>query len=124
MQSFFADKDFFSTFFRLWTPIALQQLIFALLNFASTMMVGQLGETPVAAYSLAGQIIFLLQLFMFGIGSGAAIFVAQFWGKHDIANIRRVMGISLVIGLVGADVPIGRPSQRALQLLPQGHRQG
>ena len=104
MQKFFDDKDFFSTFLRLWTPIASQQLIFALLNFISTMMVGQLGETSVAAFSLAGQIIWLLQLFMFGIGSGAAIFVAQYWGKRDVSNIRRVLGISLVIGLFGAGI--------------------
>lgn len=102
MKFFFNDKSFFATFWQLWWPMALQQLIFALLNFASTMMVGQLGETSVAAFSLAGQIIFLLQLFMFGIGSGAAIFVAQYWGKRDVANIQRVMGVSLVIGLVGA----------------------
>ncbi|MBI5033409.1 MAG: MATE family efflux transporter [Chloroflexi bacterium] len=104
MHKFFDDKDFFSTFFRLWMPIASQQLIFALLNFVSTMMVGQLGETSVAAFSLANQIIFLLQLFMFGIGSGAAIFVAQFWGKRDVPNIRRVLGISLIIGLAGAGI--------------------
>jgi putative MATE family efflux protein len=39
---------------------------------------------------------------MFGIGSGAAIFVAQFWGKRDVANIRRVLGVSLITGLSGA----------------------
>ena len=104
MHKFFNDKSFFATFWQLWSPIALQQLIFALLNFASTMMVGQLGETSVAAFSLANQIIFLLMLSMFGVGSGAAIFVAQYWGKRDVANIQRVMGVSLVIGFVGASI--------------------
>lgn len=101
MRSFFDDKDFFSAFFRLWTPIALQQLIFASLGFVSTMMVGQLGETSVAAVGLAGQIFFLFQLLLFGISSGSAIFVAQFWGKRDIKNIHRVLGISLTLGLMG-----------------------
>jgi putative MATE family efflux protein len=35
---------------------------------------------------------------MFGINSGCAIFTAQFWGKKDIANIRRVLGLALVSG--------------------------
>lgn len=82
--------------------MTLQQLVFSLLNLVSVMMVGQLGETSVAAVGLANQIMFLFQLFLFGVGSGAAIFVAQFWGKRDIKNIRRVLGICLGLGLVGA----------------------
>jgi len=101
VQSFFNDKTFFSALFKLWTPIALQQLIFSLLNFVSTMMVGQLGETSVAAVGLAGQIFFLFQLLLFGISSGSAIFIAQFWGKRNLKNIHRVLGISITLGLMG-----------------------
>lgn len=79
-----------------------QQLIFSLLNFVSTLMIGQLGETSVAAFSLANQILFLFQLLLFGISSGAAIFVAQFWGKRDVKNIRRVQGMTLALSLIGA----------------------
>jgi putative MATE family efflux protein len=101
MREFFNDKTFFSTLLRLWAPIALQQLIFSSLNYVSTIMVGQLGETSVAAVGLANQIFFLFQLLMFGATSGAAIFVAQFWGQQDIKNIRRVLGISILLGLAG-----------------------
>lgn len=102
MREFLNDKDFFRSLVRLWFPIALQQLIFSLLGFATVTMVGQLGETAVAAVSLANQILFLLQLLLFGVGSGSAIFVAQFWGKRDIKNIRRVLGIGLGLSLAGA----------------------
>ena len=102
MQESFNDKAYFSTLLKLWAPIALQQFIFSSLNYVSTIMVGQLGETAVAAVGLANQIIFLFQLLMFGASSGAAIFVAQFWGQHDIKNIRRVLGISLMLGLGGS----------------------
>jgi len=43
------------------------------------VMIGQLGEVPVAAVGLANQMFFLLQLVIFGITSGAAIFTAQLW---------------------------------------------
>jgi putative MATE family efflux protein len=104
MPNFFDDKDFFSTLLKLWMPLVFQQLIFSLLNFVSTLMIGQLGETSVAAFSLANQFLFLFQLFLFGVSSGGAIFVAQFWGKRDIKNIRRVLGITLTIGLIGAGI--------------------
>jgi len=84
-------------------PIAVQQLIFAVLNLIDVLMVSQLGETSVAALGLANQIFFLLILFLFGITSGMAIFTAQFWGKGDVEQIRHVLGICLVIAVsVGA----------------------
>jgi putative MATE family efflux protein len=41
---------------------------------------------------------------LFGVGSGSAIFVAQFWGKRDIKNIRRVLGVCLSLSLLGAGI--------------------
>lgn len=43
---------------------------------------------PIAAVGLGNQIFFLLNMVLFGISSGAAIFVAQYWGKKDIPGIR------------------------------------
>jgi putative MATE family efflux protein len=63
-----------------------------------------LGETAVAALGLANQIFFLLILFLFGITSGMAIFTAQYWGKNDVRNIRKVLGICLVIAVSAATV--------------------
>ncbi len=102
MREFFGDQNFFPTLLKLWFPIALQQLIFSLLNLLTVAMIGQLGETAVAAVGLGNQMLFLFQLFLFGAGSGAAIYVAQFWGTRDLANIRRVLGICLGMGLNGA----------------------
>jgi putative MATE family efflux protein len=62
-------------------------------------MIGQLGETSVAAVTLANQFFFLLAVLMFGIGTGSAVFGAQFWGTRDVAGIRRVLGLTLAIAL-------------------------
>jgi putative MATE family efflux protein len=101
VQGFLDDRTFFATLAKLMVPIALQQLIIASLSLVSTVMIGQLGETAVASVGLANQVLFLFQLLLFGAGSGSAIFIAQFWGKRDLRNIRRVLGICLGIGLVG-----------------------
>lgn len=87
---------------KLALPIIVQQFMFAALNMVGTVFVGQKGETAVAAVGLAGQASFLLNLVTFGIVSGAAMFTAQFWGKRDLANLRRVLGMSLGLALLAA----------------------
>ena len=101
--SFFRDKEFTRTMLSLAIPVAFQQFISAGVNMVDVLMVGQLGETSIAALGLANQVFFLLILFLFGITGGMAIFSAQYWGKRDIENIRNVLGISLIIAsAVGA----------------------
>jgi putative MATE family efflux protein len=100
--SFFRDKAFFRAMLALALPVAFQQLISAGLNMIDVLMVGQLGESSVAALGLANQIFFLLILFLFGITSGMSIFTAQFWGKGDVEQIRHVLGICLTIAVTVA----------------------
>lgn len=97
--SFLRDRDFLRSMLALALPVAFQQLITAGLNMIDVLMVGQLGETAVAALGLANQIFFLLILFLFGVTSGMSIFTAQYWGKRDVENIRRVLGICLAIAV-------------------------
>jgi Na+-driven multidrug efflux pump len=80
----FGDSVFYKNLFRIAIPITIQNLIMSSLNFVDTIMVGQLGETNIAAVALANQLFFLIALFLFGVGSGASVFVAQFWGKKDV----------------------------------------
>ncbi|MEB2333412.1 MAG: MATE family efflux transporter [Anaerolineaceae bacterium] len=101
-MSFLKDKEFLRAALALSVPVALQQLITASLNMIDVLMVGQLGETAVAALGLANQVFFLLALFVFGVTSGMAIFTAQFWGKGDVESIRKVLGICLAIATLVA----------------------
>ncbi len=87
---------------RLAVPIAMQQFVMNALNAVDVLMIGQLGETAVASVGLANQVFFLMSLYLFGVGSGATIFSAQFWGRNDVANLRRVLGLALLLGVGGA----------------------
>ncbi len=100
--NFFRDREYFLLLVRFALPIALQNLISSLLNMAAVIMIGQLGETSVAAVGLANQVWFLLNLVVFGIVSGSAIFIAQLWGKGDVPNIRRVVGLGGKLALAAA----------------------
>jgi len=95
----YRDRQYYQRLVRIALPITLQNFIMSTLNMVANVMIGQLGETAVAAVGLAVQIFFLLNLALFGLASGAAIFTAQFWGNRDIPNIRRVVGISLVFSM-------------------------
>ncbi|MFW5797694.1 MAG: MATE family efflux transporter [Spirochaetota bacterium] len=101
-REFFGDLSFVPTLVKLALPIALQHLLMTLLNLADTLMVGQLGEVQIGAIALGNQIFFLLMLFLFGVGSGSAVFSSQYWGRRDVAGVRRAMGLSLLTGCAGA----------------------
>jgi len=94
---FYKDPNYFSNVQKIALPIIIQQLMFSGLNMLGVILIGQKGDASVAAVGLAGQIAFLLNLVHFGIISGAAMFTAQFWGKHDIPNLRRVLGLCLML---------------------------
>jgi putative MATE family efflux protein len=100
----FAGEEFYPTLWRLAVPVAMQQLVLTALNAVDVLMVGQLGDAPVAAVGLANQVYFLLTLYLFGVGSGASIFSAQFWGRHDLDNVRHMLGIALLLGIAGGAV--------------------
>ncbi|HKJ86380.1 MAG TPA: MATE family efflux transporter [Spirochaetia bacterium] len=87
---------------RLAMPIAAQALMMTVLNLVDTVMVGRLGEVEIAAIALGNQILFLLMLFLLGVGSGGAVFAAQYWGKGDVAGVRKALGVSLRVALTGA----------------------
>ena len=100
--SFFKDRDFLKELLALALPISFQQLITASLNMIDVLMVGQLGETSIAAIGLSNQVFFVFILLLFGLTSGMAIFTAQFWGKQEIEPIRKVLGMSiLTASLIG-----------------------
>jgi putative MATE family efflux protein len=96
---FYRDPEYFPNVRKIALPIIIQQLMFSGLNMLGVIFVGQKGDASVAAVGLAGQIAFLLNLVHFGIISGAAMFTAQFWGRQDIPNLRRVLGLCLIFAI-------------------------
>ncbi len=105
--AFFTDREYYRQLVIFALPLALQNLVISSLNMVGVVMIGQLGETPVAAVGLAAQIFFLLQLVLFGINSGASMFTAQLWGKQDLPNIRKVLAMAILLGLVAGSIFLG-----------------
>ncbi|MBI3738600.1 MAG: MATE family efflux transporter, partial [Chloroflexi bacterium] len=102
IADYYRDPGYFANLRRLALPIIAQQFIFAALNMVGVMMLGRVGETAVAAVGLAGQVFFLLNLLLFGIISGSAMFTAQYWGKGDLPGVHRVLGLCLALALTAS----------------------
>jgi putative efflux protein, MATE family len=102
--NYYRDRFFLRQLYHLAAPIALQNLLTASLSMVGSVMVGQLGDATIAAVGLANQVFFLLSLVLFGIGSGSAMFTAQFWGNKDVISLRKVLGLCLLMGLATAGV--------------------
>lgn len=96
------DKSFLRKTFAITVPIVLQNLLNNLVNLVDTLMIGQLGETSIAAVGLANKLFFVFSLLMFGVSSGASVLAAQYYGKRELMNIKRVLRISLILGVGGS----------------------
>lgn len=93
------DKVFLRKTFSITIPIVLQNLLNNLVNLIDTLMIGQLGETSIAAVGLANKLFFVFSLLMFGVSSGSSILAAQYYGKGEHMNIKRVLRTSLILGM-------------------------
>lgn len=92
------NKQFFKNMGKLALPIALQQLLVSCAQLVDTAMVTPLGNVVVSAVGVSSRWIFLMNLFYFGISSGSAALISQFWGAKDKKHILRSYGVALIFG--------------------------
>ncbi len=83
----------------LMLPMIVQNLVTNTLRLADTFMVGALGETELAAVTMANTVFFILSLALFGIQSGTSVLVAQYNGRGNKDAINRVMGMGLYVSV-------------------------
>ena len=82
---------------RVALPIAAQSLIASSLSLVDNLMVGHLGETELAAVGLSTQFNIIFWMLLFGFSGGAITYMSQFFGKGDMAAVRRVTGIAVTV---------------------------
>ncbi len=102
MIKLFQDQQFYKKFMFIAGPIAIQNLLMSSLALVDIIMIGQLGETAIAAVGLGGQVFFLSTLLFYGISSGGAVFFAQFWGRKDIKSIKKTIFLVIILVESGA----------------------
>ena len=99
LQALKRDKAFYRYLVSLTAPIALQNLITFSLGLIDTLMVSRLGNDEMAAVTAANVPVFLLISIVFGVQSGVGILISQYWGKKDLTNISRAIGVAAGLGV-------------------------
>lgn len=100
LNSLAEKRSFNSMVWKLTLPLVAQNIINMLVNMADVAMLGRLSQTALAASSLANQVHFILSLVYFGLGTGASVLTAQYWGKGDMKAIEIVLGIALKLSML------------------------
>lgn len=98
------DNELAQQMLHLVVPIAIQQFMLALVSATDALMLGFVDQTSLSAVSLAGQVQFVLNLFVAGIAAGCGIMIAQYWGKRDTASIEKVMPVALYTNLLSSGI--------------------
>ncbi len=88
--------------FSLVLPIVIQNLLSAAVSSADVVMLNYVGQSSISAVSLASQYASVLFMLYYGLGTGAAILCAQYYGKGDLQAIHVVEGIALRFSLLAA----------------------
>lgn len=88
-------------------PLTLQNLLFSSFTLIDTVMVGRLGDLPLAAVGMAGKWSWFLNIVLFGCTSGAAVFIAQYFGAGDHKGIHRTYGLMSILALAASLVFAG-----------------
>ncbi len=80
---------------KLVVPIVLQNLLSAAVNSADVVMLNFVGQSSISAVSLASQYASVLFMVFYGLGTGATMLCAQYFGKGNQRAIDVVEGIAL-----------------------------
>jgi len=108
------EKSFYKTLFVISMPAALQSVISFSKVTVDTIMVGQLGDLPLAGVAISNQVITFLFALILALSSGSSVLIAQYWGKRDIATIRRIFALVFLlctgVGLIAMAVVLLIPS--------------
>lgn len=90
------QKDnFYNQIFRLVLPIIIQNLLSAAVSSADVVMLNYVGQSSISAVSLASQYASVLFMVFYGLGTGATMLCAQYYGKGDMHAIQVIEGIAL-----------------------------
>ena len=73
----------------------IQNLFSAAISSVDVLMLNSVGQSAISSVSLAVQYSNILFSVYYGLGTGATMLCAQYWGKGDLRAIEKVEGIAL-----------------------------
>ena len=105
-KKYIGDKAFYKSVIVLVIPLIIQQGITNFVSLLDNVMVGGLGTTSISSVAIVNQLVFVFNLSIFGVVSGASIFGAQFAGKDDNKGLRETFRFKMIFGAVATIIAI------------------
>lgn len=93
------DKAFYKKLFTISWPIIMQNVITIGVNMMDTIMLGKYGEAQLSGSSLANDFINIFQILCMGMGCGAAVLTALYWGRKEIAPLKKAIAVMMRVAL-------------------------
>lgn len=90
------NESFLKKIAKIAIPVTLQNVISSSLGIADVIMIGSLGSTAITAAGVANKYYLIYILAIFGLCSGAQIFLAQFWGDKNLDKFHKAMGATFI----------------------------
>lgn len=87
LDRYIGDRKFYGRVMAVAVPIVIQNGISNFVSMLDNIMVGQVGNDPMSGVSIVNGLIFVFNLCIFGVCSGAGIFTAQYHGSNDVKGV-------------------------------------
>ncbi len=87
-EKLIGDRRFYRRLLGIAVPMMVQMAITNFAGLLDNLMVGQTGTEQMTGVSIANQLIYVYNLFIFGAVSGPGIFTAQFFGQKNQKGIQ------------------------------------
>ncbi len=94
------QDNFYPQIIKLVIPIVVQNLLSAAVSSADVVMLNEVGQSSISAVSLAANYASILFMIYYGLGTGASMLSAQYWGKKEHQAIRVIEGIALRFSII------------------------
>lgn len=95
------DRAFYRTVLAITMPMLIQNSVANFIILLNNIMVGQLGTAQMSGVAVAGQLLVIVNLCIFGGLSGPSIYGAQFYGAGNLKGLLHTFRLRLwVVGLV------------------------
>ena len=92
------DTGFGKQVYKLLIPLVIQNLLSAAVSSSDVVMLNYVGQSSISAVSLAANYANVLNMVFYGLGTGATLLCAQYFGKRDFQAIQAVEGIARHLG--------------------------
>lgn len=104
LNRYLGAKELYQKMAKIAIPISLQSLITVGINLMDTVMLSSMGDAQLSASSLASEFINVFIICCMGIGMGASVLTARFWGMRDMVSLKKSVTIMLRFDFVLSSV--------------------